>query len=72
MKFLKLFFKVIFFAHLDPDPDSADQIKVYLSLGLHKRYPSHRTSLQPPKKEHPALQIIFQIFRVIYRPELVF
>ncbi len=32
------------------------KIAIYLSLGLHKGRPSYRKSLQPSKKEHPALQ----------------
>jgi hypothetical protein len=40
------------------------KIEIYLSLSLHKGRPCYRKSLQPQKREHPALQIsnFFSIF----------
>jgi hypothetical protein len=64
---------------MDPDPDTAfdDQYKktdfffkttiaVYLSLGLHKRRPSYRRSLQPPKENIQHFIYCFLFYWVIF------
>jgi hypothetical protein len=49
---------------------TAEKIAIYLSLGFREGRPSYRRSLQPSKKEHPALQNMkffnFYLFLCVY------